>query len=166
MSRNIFFFIFANLSSDDAETRAVRWKQDRFAAARELLELLNEQCLKCLSAYNYLYIDETLCPTRSQISFKQFNPSKQAKYGLLFKSINSVRYTYTFVTAPYVGKPQNEGGQFYHPGTENVTKYLIERMDGKKKKQKSVTYLSTDCTHRLRLRHGILMKSMSMKRRT
>ena len=40
---------------------------------------------------------------------------------------------YTFVTAPYTGKPQNDDGQFHHPGTENVTKYLIERMDGKQK---------------------------------
>lgn len=67
---------------------------------------------------------------RNQISFKQFNPSKPAKYELLFKSINAARYPYTFGTALYAGKPQNEGGQFYHPGIENVTKYLTECIDG------------------------------------
>ena len=69
-----------------------------------------------------MHIDENLYPTRNQISFKQFNRSKPAKYGLLYA-----------VTAPYAGKPQNEGSQFYLPGTENVTKYLNERMDGKQK---------------------------------
>ena len=54
------------------------------------------------------------------------HPSKPAKYRLLFKSINAVRHPYIFVTARYVGKPQNEDGLFYHPATENVTKHLNE----------------------------------------
>ena len=43
------------------------------------------------------------------------------------------RYSYTFVTGPYTGKPQKESGQFYHSGTENDTKDLNEGMDGKQK---------------------------------
>ena len=61
------------------------------------------------------------------------NSSKPAKYGLLFKSMKASRYPYTFVTAPYTGKPQKESGQFYHSGTENDTKDLNEGMDGKQK---------------------------------
>ena len=61
------------------------------ATARELLELFNEQCLKYLRVCDYLFVDETLCPTRNQISFKQFSPNEPAKYGLLFKSIKTKR---------------------------------------------------------------------------
>jgi len=58
-----------------------------------------------------------------------YNPNKPAKYGLVFKSLNSVRYPYTYVTAPYAGKPQEGEGEFYYPGTENVTMYLVDRLD-------------------------------------
>ena len=64
-----------------------RQKQDCFAAARELLELFNEQCLTCLRACDYLCIDETLYPRWNQVPFKQFNSSNQAIYRLIFKSI-------------------------------------------------------------------------------
>ena len=131
MARNRFLFLIATISFDDETTRADRWKQDRFTAIRELLELFNNQCMTCIRAGDYLSLDETLYPMRTQVAFKQFNPSKPAKYGLLFKSINAARYPYTFVTAPYAGKPQEEGGEYYFPGTENITKYLIDRLDGK-----------------------------------
>lgn len=132
MSRVIIFFILANLLFDHEQTRVDRWKQDRFAAARELLELFNEQRFKYLMAYDYLRIDETILFYSNHHSlFKQFNLSKPAKYALLFKSINAfARYPYTFVTKLYA-HPQNECGQFYHPGRNNVTEYLTEHMDGK-----------------------------------
>ena len=62
---------------------------------------------------------------RTSIGFKQFNPSKPAKYGLLFKSINAVRYSYTFSTTPYCGKPRDQPTAYYTQGTENVAKYLV-----------------------------------------
>ena len=130
----IVFFSFSQILRLTAKKPVLnRQKHNRFVAARKLLEFFNEQCLKCLMACGYLYTDEILYRMRNQISFKQFNPNKPAKYGLLFKSINAARYPYTFVTAPYTRKPQNKGAQFYHSGTENVTKYLIERMNVKQK---------------------------------
>ena len=101
MSWNRFFFIRTSLSYDDEETPADRWKQDRFTASRELLELSNKQCSKYLREFDYLCFDETLYSTRNEISFKQFNPNKLAKRRLLFNSINAVEYPYTFVTVPY-----------------------------------------------------------------
>ena len=58
-----------------------------------------------LAPGDYLSLDETLYPMRTQISFEQFNPSKPVKYGLLFKSVNAARYHYTFMSSPYSGKP-------------------------------------------------------------
>ena len=95
MSRNIFTFILHNLSSDNDATRNERWKKDRFAAFRDFFECFNTQCMLVLSPGDYLSLDETLYPMRTQIAFKQFNPSKPSKYGLLFKSINAARYAYS-----------------------------------------------------------------------
>ena len=60
---------------------------------------------------DFIAIDETLYPVRTRVSFKQYNPSKPAQYGLLFKSVNAVRYPYTFVTTVYAGKPEAGDGE-------------------------------------------------------
>ena len=65
---------------------------------------------------------------RNQIGFKQFNPNKPAKYGMFLKSINAVHYSYTFIAAPYCGKPSGNSTSFYVTGTENIVKYLITKL--------------------------------------
>ena len=50
---------------------------------------------------------------------------------MLCKSVNSTSYLYTYMTWPYLDKPQDDGGEFYHPGTGNITKNLINWLDGK-----------------------------------
>ena len=80
-----------------------------------------------LATGDYLSLDEILYLMRTQISFKQFNSSKTAQYGLLFKSVNATRYPYTFISSPYYsGKPTEEGGKCYIQGTEAIVHYLIE----------------------------------------
>ena len=73
-----------------------------------------------LAPGDYLSLDETLYPMRTQISFKQFNPSKPAKYGFLFKSVNAPRFAYTFISSSYSGKPTEVGGQYYNQGTDAI----------------------------------------------
>ena len=65
---------------------------------------------------------------RIRISFKQFNPNKTAKYGLLFKSINGARYTYSFVSAPYCTKPKSAPTEEYKQETLKVTKHIVEKL--------------------------------------
>ena len=77
----------------------------------------------------YLSLDDTLYPTRTQISFKQFNPSKPAKYGMLHKSINAFRYPFTLSTAVYSDKPKAEPTSYYTPGTSQTVKYLIQNLE-------------------------------------
>ena len=50
--------------------------------------------VQCLS--EYLAIDETLYPMKHQIAFRQYNPNKPHKYGVLLKSLNEARVPYTF----------------------------------------------------------------------
>ena len=65
---------------------------------------------------------------RNRVSLKQFNPSKLVKYGLLFKSINGARYPYSFLSAPYCGKPKSEPTEEYKQGTFEVTKHMAEKL--------------------------------------
>ena len=74
-------------------------------------------------------LDDTFYPTRTQISFKQFNPSKPAKYGMLYKSINSFRYPFAFSTVVYSDKPKAEPTSYYTPGMSRTIKYLIQNLE-------------------------------------
>ena len=109
MSRNHFPFILHNLSFDDESTCAERWKKNKFTEICEFFEKFNNQCMLILAPGDYLSLYETLYAMRTHKSFKQFNPSKPAKYGLLFKSVNAARYPYTFISSTYIGKPKEEG---------------------------------------------------------
>ncbi|CAH1252394.1 PGBD4 [Branchiostoma lanceolatum] len=129
MAKNRMKFLMANIRFDDESTRAERWQTDRFAAFREVFELFNRQCGKVVVPDDYISLDETLYPMRTQVSFKQFNPSKPAKYGLLFKSINAARYPYTFTVAPYSGKPAAGAGEYYVQGCDATVKAIVEGLE-------------------------------------
>ena len=130
MSRVRFEFILKRLCFDDHTTREDRWKNDRCAATRQFFEDCNTKFGKTLVPEDYLSLDETMYPMRAQIAFKQYNPNKPAKYGMLFKSINCSRYPYTYQSHVYCGKPESEPNQFYIAGTNNYIKFLVEKLNG------------------------------------
>uniref|UniRef100_UPI00358F374B uncharacterized protein n=1 Tax=Myxine glutinosa TaxID=7769 RepID=UPI00358F374B len=131
MSKNRFKFLLTKLSFDDEDTRPERWRNDRFAASRELHDLLNRNCAEALIPSDFITIDETLYPMRSGISFRQYNRSKPAKYGQLFHSLNDARHPYTFFSRPYAGKPTGDHPtHHYVTGTEEVVKNLIKSNGG------------------------------------
>ena len=78
-SRNRFKFLIAHISFDDHIMRPTPRQHDRFAALCKIFEEFNKNCGKFLVRNDYLSQDETLYPTRTQISLKEFNPSKPAK---------------------------------------------------------------------------------------
>ena len=129
MSRNRFIFIRAHLSFDDETTGENRWQHDRFATMRKGFEIFNFECMSCLVPGDYLSLDETFYPMRTQISFKQYNPSQPAKYGLLLEAINAARYPYTFITATYCGKPVGDSGEHDVSGTFEVVKKIVYRLE-------------------------------------
>ena len=67
MSRNRFLFILRHISFDDEDTRDERWRKDRFAAFRSFFESFNRNCMTCLAPGDYLSLDETLYPMRTQM---------------------------------------------------------------------------------------------------
>ena len=129
MSRNRFEFLQARICFDDFESREERWTHDRFAAIRELFEQFNKNSSKALVPEDFISLDETLYPTRNQFAFKQYNPDKPAKYGILFKSLNSARYPYTYISHVYCGKPTGEANEYYVTGTYNYITSLVSRLE-------------------------------------
>ena len=128
MSVNRFKLICCFCTFDDKITRQDRWKNDKFTSMREIFEATNSRntSMRCPSAL--LAVDETLYPYRGHIGFKQYNPQKPAKYGLLYGSLCDTTVTYTYFSLAYAGKPEVVGGnraKFYITGTDEYTKYLV-----------------------------------------
>ena len=117
------------ISFDDNTTRRNRWKHDKYATFRQFFEAVNQSNGKLHNPSYYLAIDEILYPFRGRIGMKQYNPSKPAKYGLLYRSLCDAVVPYTYITLPYAGKPNdinNEAKKYYVCDTDGYTKYLVE----------------------------------------
>ena len=130
MSKNRFRFLNTCITFDDASSRQTCWKRDRFAAFRTIFEIFNLNCSTHLIPHNYLSLDETLYLARTKVSFKQYNPSKPATYGILFKSLNATRCTYTYCVLPCCGKPIADSTPYYVAGIEESVKYLVQELQG------------------------------------
>jgi hypothetical protein len=129
MSVNRFAFLIAMLSFDNQETRKERKKVDKFAAVRDFFEAFNKNCGRCLAPPVYLAIDETLYPTRARIGFRQYNSSKPARYGLNFKSINSVEVPYTHSIILEAGRPENtKDAEYYTDKTLKKVQILVNNL--------------------------------------
>ena len=109
MPKNRFTFLSAIISFDDDGERRQNWKSDRFAAARVITNFFNEQMKSVVKSCS---IDETLYPIHHQIGFRQYNPNKPAKYGLLFKALSDARFPFTYQSIPYCGKTINGDGPY------------------------------------------------------
>ena len=129
MSEKWFTLPCRMISFDENTTRTNRWKHDKYAAFREFFEAVNQNNGKMRNPSYYLAIDEILYPFRGRIGMKQYNPSKPAKYGLLYRSLCDAVVPYTYITLPYAGKPDdinNEAKKYYICDTDGYTKYPVE----------------------------------------
>ena len=93
------------------------------------LKSSTSNCMSCLVPGDYLSLDENLYPMRTQISFKQYNPNKPVKYGLLLKAIDAPCYPYTFIAAPRCGKSVEDLGEYYVFDTFEVVKKKVDRFE-------------------------------------
>lgn len=104
-------------------------KKDQFAAIRELFEHCNKIIGKTLIANNYLFLDEKLYSIRNQFVFKQYDPDKPVKYGLLFKPLYCVQYPCTFISHVYCEKSTDEPDEYYITGTYNYLTSLVNNIE-------------------------------------
>ena len=126
-----FKFICHLITFDDKETRNNRWKTDQFACMREPFEDINEKNTRMRHSSPLLEVDETLYSYRGHIGFRQYNPNKSAKYGLLYQSLCYSSIPYTYYSLPYAGKPEKVEGpavKYYITGTDEYSKYLINEL--------------------------------------
>ena len=106
-------------------TRKDRWPYEKFAAIREIFEIFNKICGLAVNPSDYLFSDKTLYSCRNKIAFKQYNPNKPAKYGHLYKSINSSRFSYTYQIAVYCEKLEKMPAPYYVQGTSQIVKKVM-----------------------------------------
>ena len=106
---NQFSFLTIFLTFDDKIFRDECWKYDKFACIREFFEKMDKNNASMRYPSSYLAINETLYHYCGRIGTKQYNPSKPAKYGLLYRSLWDFTIPNTYFTLPYAVKPNNVG---------------------------------------------------------
>ena len=139
MSKHRFTFLSAVLTFDNPEEQRELWESDRFAAARRLTAVFNEQMKNVLDPSKCLSIDETLYSMRHQINFRQYNPNKPAKYDLLYKSLNDADFGFTYQVIPYCSRPESGSGPYYLSSTEDYVKSLVNAMPRSSVKGKNIS---------------------------
>ena len=129
MSKNRFRFLKDHIRFDNPQERTQLWETDRLAAVREIWEIFNSNLSKHVAPLEYLLIDETLYPMRQQITFRQYNPNKPHRYGLLLTSLNDARFPYTYKAVQYPAKPKTGDGPYYLKSAIEYIKYLVTEME-------------------------------------
>ena len=100
MSLKRFIFILRFITFDEKSTRAERCRYNKFACMWSFFESFNKNISKFRYPSSYLAVDKTLYPYCGRIGLKQYNPSKPAKYGLLYRSLCHATVPYTYFSLP------------------------------------------------------------------
>lgn len=108
MSRNRFAYLLNNLRFDSAATRNERLTTDKLAPIRNLFENFIKNSQDAYIPFKNLTLDEELVAFRGRCGFRQYIPSKPAKYGIKIYSIVDNKTYYTLNMEIYCGKqPEN-----------------------------------------------------------
>lgn len=104
MSLDRFLFLMRCLRFDNINDRAQRKEFDKLAPVRELFTLFVQNCQNAYTISEYSTIDEQLVPFRGKCPFRQYIPSKPAKYGLKIQTLCDARTWYVLSMEVYAGK--------------------------------------------------------------
>ncbi|CAM4569943.1 unnamed protein product [Leuciscus chuanchicus] len=92
---------------DDRTTRSAQRESDKLAPIRDVWNLWVERLpLMCNTGLD-ITVDECLVPFRGRCSFKQYMPSKPAKYGIKIWAACDARTSYAWNMQVYTGKPKD-----------------------------------------------------------
>ncbi|XP_067234874.1 piggyBac transposable element-derived protein 4-like [Chanodichthys erythropterus] len=123
---------FERLSSvvrfDDKSTRAARRETDKLAPIRELWEKWVERLPMMYNPDMNVTVDECLIGFRGRCPFKQYMPSKPAKYGLKIWAACDAKSSYSYNMQVYTGKPP--GTQHERNLGKRVVLELIRDLEG------------------------------------
>jgi len=104
MSMDRFLFLMRCLRFDDINDRAQRKELDKLAPVRELFTIFVQNCQNAYTISEYSTIDEQLVPFRGKCLFRQYIPSKPAKYGIKIQTLCDARTWYVLSMEIYAGK--------------------------------------------------------------
>nr|XP_033472352.1 piggyBac transposable element-derived protein 4-like [Epinephelus lanceolatus]XP_033472354.1 piggyBac transposable element-derived protein 4-like [Epinephelus lanceolatus] len=104
MSRKRFQQISVALRFDDCLSRPARQQRDKMAAIRGLWDLWSTRLPLLFNPGRDVCVDEQLVPFRGRCSFRQYIPSKPAKYGLKVWVVCDVETSYAWRMQVYTGR--------------------------------------------------------------
>lgn len=111
MSLEKFKMISKVLRFDDRQTRQKRRVTDKFAAIRDLWDKWVEILPMLYNPEMYVTVDEQLVAFRGKCPFRQYMPSKPAKYGIKFWVLCDNSTSYVWNIQPYLGKPPGSAAE-------------------------------------------------------
>ena len=104
MPRDRFKDICKNICFDDIDTRKIRFRNNpKFHKMVEVFEIFKDNLRNGLVPGSKTCIDEQLYSYRGRCQFKQYIPSKPAKYGIKYWSFIDVESGYLIDTNVYLG---------------------------------------------------------------
>lgn len=128
MSKNTFLMIGSALRFDDVDCRRQNRNGDKFAPIRNLWNRWVEILPMCYNCHENVTIDEQLVAFRGRCSFRQYMPSKPAKYGLKFWLAVDSSTRYVWKVQPYLGKSSTGKPEINQ--SERVVLDLVEGLKG------------------------------------
>lgn len=108
MNLKRFQFLLSSLRFDDKSTRDARRISEKLAAFKSVWTFFNENCKKSYELSPYTTIDEMLRAFKGRCGFRQYMPSKPAKYGIKIFMICDSESKYMHEGIIYVGKQPNQ----------------------------------------------------------
>lgn len=129
MSKERFLLLLRMLRFDNFQNREERKALDNLAAIREVLDEFTSHCKENYTVGEYCTIDEMLESFHGRCKFRQYIPSKPAKYGLKVYSLADARTFYTSNIEVYCGR-QPDGPYKVENGPSYVVKRLSEHILG------------------------------------
>lgn len=99
-----FSYLLASLRFDDKITRPVRRSADKLAPIRNIFDRFVPNCTANYSPSVYVTVDEILARFWGRCPFRQYFPSKPAKYGMNILALADAETHYLVNLEVYAGK--------------------------------------------------------------
>jgi len=107
MSLRRFQDITRVMRFDDRSTRPARRERDKLAPIRNLWDKWETNLRRLFHPYENVTVDEQLIPFRGRCPFRQYIPSKPAKYGIKIWAACCTKTKYAWRLQVYIGKGRN-----------------------------------------------------------
>ncbi|XP_055388890.1 piggyBac transposable element-derived protein 4-like [Condylostylus longicornis] len=105
MPQKTFRYLNSIIRFDNTMSRRQQSSSDKFEPIRDLFEKWNNLLPNFYNPYESVTVDEQLLGFRGKCPFRQYMPSKPAKYGLKFWMLVCSKTYYVWRIQPYLGKP-------------------------------------------------------------